>query len=46
MVINFLMQAVMASIKRMQGSALRARGYWSQCREIVLRTITHNIMIL
>ncbi len=39
-------ETVNSMIKRMQGSALRARNYWSQCREIVLRTITHNIMIL
>ncbi|WP_417382890.1 transposase, partial [Gimesia sp.] len=39
-------ETVNSMIKRMQGSALRARSYWSQCREIVLRTITHNIMIL
>lgn len=39
-------ETVNSMIKHMQGSALRARGYWSQCREIVLRTITHNIMIL
>ncbi|QDV16878.1 Transposase DDE domain protein [Gimesia panareensis] len=39
-------ETVNSMIKRMQGSALRSRRYWSQCREIVLRTITHNIMIL
>lgn len=39
-------ETVNSMIKRMQGSALRARRYWSQCREIVLRTITHNIKIL
>ena len=33
-------------VKRRLGSALRARGYWSQCREIVLRVITHNVMIV
>ena len=33
-------------IKRLLGSALRARGYWSQCREIILRVITHNVMIV
>jgi Transposase DDE domain len=33
-------------IKRRLGSALRARTYWSQCREIVLRVITHNVMIV
>ena len=33
-------------LKRLLGSALRARSYWSQCREIVLRGLTLNIMIL
>jgi hypothetical protein len=33
-------------IKRLLDSALRARQYWSQNREIVLRVLTHNIMIL
>lgn len=33
-------------IKRSLGSALRARKYWSQSREINLRILTHNIMIL
>jgi len=33
-------------IKRRLGSALRARNFWSQCREIILRVITHNVMIV
>ena len=33
-------------LKRLLGSALRARTYWSQCRETVLRGLTLNIMIL
>jgi hypothetical protein len=33
-------------IKRLIDSALRARHYWSQCREIILRVLTHNVMIL
>jgi len=33
-------------LKRLLGSALRARNYWSQCREIMLRALTLNIMIL
>ena len=28
------------------GSALRARTYWSQCREIIPRVISHNVMIV
>ena len=39
-------ETVNSMIKRLQGSALRARKYWSQHREIVLRVLTHNIMIL
>jgi hypothetical protein len=39
-------ETVNSMIKRLLGSALRARGYWSQCREIVLRVITHNVMIV
>jgi Transposase DDE domain len=33
-------------LKRLLGSALRARTYWSQCRETLLRGLTLNIMIL
>jgi hypothetical protein len=33
-------------LKRLLGSALRARTYWSQCRETVLRGLTLNVMIL
>lgn len=33
-------------LKRLLSSALRARTYWSQCREIILRALTLNIMIL
>jgi Transposase DDE domain len=39
-------ETVNSMLKRLMGSALRARSYWSQCREILLRTITLNIMIL
>ncbi len=28
------------------GAALRARSYWSQSREIVLKALTLNVMIL
>lgn len=40
------METVNSMIKRSMGSALRARTYWSQSREITLRVLTHNIMIL
>jgi hypothetical protein len=39
-------ETVNSMIKRRLGSALRARNYWSQCREIILRVITHNAMIV
>ena len=39
-------ETVNSMIKRRLGSALRARTYWSQCREITLRTITHNVMVV
>jgi hypothetical protein len=39
-------ETVNSMLKRLMGSALRARKYWSQCREILLRSITLNIMIL
>ena len=39
-------ETVNSMIKRMIGSALRARKYWPQFREIILRVLTHNIMIL
>ena len=39
-------ETVNSMIKRSMGSALRARSYWPQSREINLRILTHNIMIL
>lgn len=39
-------ETVVSMIKRLLGSALRARKYWTQSREIILRVLTHNIMIL
>ncbi|MHC4090178.1 MAG: transposase [Planctomycetota bacterium] len=39
-------ETVISMIKRLLQSALHARRYWSQCREITLRAITLNIMIL
>ena len=39
-------ETVDSMIKRRLGSAPRARGYWSQCREIILRVVTHNVMIV
>jgi len=39
-------ETVNSMLKRLIGSALRARSYWSQCRETVLRALTLNVMIL
>jgi transposase len=39
-------ETVNSMIKRLLGSALRARRYWTQCREIVLKALTHNVMIV
>lgn len=39
-------ETVHSMLKRLLGSSLRARTYWSQCRETTLRAITHNVMIL
>lgn len=39
-------EAVNSMVKRNQGSALCGRGYWSQYREMHLKCITHNVLIL
>jgi hypothetical protein len=39
-------ETVNSMIKRLLDAALRARTYWSQSREIVLRVLTLNMMIL
>jgi len=39
-------ETVNSMLKRLLGSALKARKYWSQCRELYLLVITLNIMIL
>lgn len=39
-------ETVASMLKRLMGSALRARTYHSQCRELQLRAITLNAMIL
>jgi hypothetical protein len=39
-------ETVNSMLKRLLGSALRARSYWSQTRELHLRVLTHNVMIL
>jgi hypothetical protein len=39
-------ETVNSMLKRLLGAALRARTYWSQCREITLRALTLNLMIV
>jgi hypothetical protein len=39
-------ETVISMLKRRQGSHVRGRTYWSQCRDLHLIALTHNIMIL
>jgi hypothetical protein len=39
-------ETVMSMIKRRQGSQVRGHKYWSQCRDLRLMALTHNVMIL
>ena len=39
-------ETVMSMIKRRQGGHVRGRSYHSQCRDLRLMVLTHNIMIL
>jgi hypothetical protein len=39
-------ETVFSMIKRRLGAALRARSYHAQCREVVLKVLTFNLMIL
>ncbi len=39
-------ETVNSMIKRNLGSELSAKSYWSQCREMSLKVLTHNIMIV
>jgi hypothetical protein len=39
-------ETVMSMIKRRQGSHAPARHYYSQCRDLYLMALTHNVMIL
>jgi hypothetical protein len=39
-------ETVFSMIKRNLGSELRGRTHWSRCRDIMLRVITHNIMLI
>ncbi len=39
-------ETVFSMIKRNLGSALSGRSYWSQCRDMMLLVLTHNVMII
>ena len=39
-------ETVFSMIKRNFGSALRAKRYWSQCREMMLIVLTHNLAVI
>ena len=39
-------ETVISMIKRRLGSAVNATTYWSQCRALMLKAVTHNILIL
>lgn len=39
-------ETVNSMLKRLLGSALRAVRHWSRCREMALRLLTLNIMII
>ncbi|MCH8748713.1 IS5 family transposase [Patescibacteria group bacterium] len=39
-------ETVMSMLKRNFGAALKARSYWSQSREMMLRVFSHNVMIV
>ena len=39
-------ETVFSMIKRNFGSSLQAKRYWSQCREMMLLALTHNIAII
>lgn len=39
-------ETVFSMLKRNLGAALRGRSYWSRCRDMLLRVVTHNIMLI
>ena len=39
-------ETAFSMIKRRLGSAVNARSYWSQCRALMLKSVTHNILII
>jgi len=39
-------ETVMSMIKRRQGAHVNGRSYWSQCRDLRLLVLTHNVLLL
>ena len=39
-------ETVISMLKRRQAAFVRGKSYWSQCRDLRLMALTHNIMIL
>jgi hypothetical protein len=39
-------ETVFSMIKRRLSASIASRYYWSQCREVMLLVVTHNVMIL
>ena len=39
-------ETVISMLKRNLDGCIRARTYWAQCRELILKALTHNIMIV
>jgi hypothetical protein len=39
-------ETVVSMMKRRLGSAVNARTYWSQCRALMLKAVTHNILVI
>lgn len=39
-------ETVMSMLKRNLDEELHSKNYWSQCREMMLKVITHNVMIV
>jgi hypothetical protein len=39
-------ETVISMIKRRQGAHVNGRSYWSQCRDLRLLVLTHNVLIL
>ena len=38
-------ETTISMLNRNLGSALSARNYWTQCGEMTLRVLTHNLMV-